>query len=73
MFSPRLLITVRSGRIDWSGADGIVEIAWKSESGIVNSCVLTFFDRYVAGVYSPSVLDEIPSRFDEVRLLRKAR
>lgn len=54
--------------------DGIVsELDGKRSASIINSYLLAFFDTYVKGLPRASILDELPSRFDEVRYMKRTQ
>ena len=58
---------------DYIVPDGIVSaLDGKRSLSIIGSYLLAFFDTYVKGLPRPPILDETPSRFDEVRFRRRA-
>jgi hypothetical protein len=55
-------------------ADGILSpLEGRRSASIINAYVLAFFDTYVKGLPRAPILDEVPSRFEEVRFYRRTR
>jgi hypothetical protein len=55
---------------DYILADGILSpLDGKTSASIIKSYTLAFFDTYVRRYPRASILDEVPSRFDEVKFM----
>jgi predicted dienelactone hydrolase len=54
--------------------EGIVSpLDEKTSASIIKSYVLAFFDTYVRGLPRAYILDEVPSRFDAVRFMKRTQ
>lgn len=54
--------------------DGILSpLDGKRSASIINSYLLAFFDTYVRGLPRDPLLDEVPSRFDEVKFMKRTQ
>jgi hypothetical protein len=59
---------------DYIVADGMLSpLEVKTSALIIKSYSLAFFDTYVRGYPRASILDEVPSRFDEVKFMARAQ